>query len=77
MNIVHLIPHSHAARMAKRDEKRQIILRFLSKEIFSGSVVLAELVNLQKRSISNTLNSMERDGLVVRDQVKSAGASSK
>lgn len=64
-----LIPHSHAARIARRDDKRRKILGFLRTEIWT----LPEIVGLvagvrDPRTITTTVCSMERANLLTLEE---------
>lgn len=64
-----LIPHSHAARLARRDEKRRKILAFLRSEIWTMPEIIGLVAGVSDpRTISSTLKSMECDGLIVREE---------
>lgn len=60
-----------AARAARREQKRRLILRFLRSEIFSTPAVLSELIDTaDPRTIRRTVEGLVRDGMVVRDTIK-------
>lgn len=64
-----LIPHSHAARMARRDDKRRKILAFLRSEIWTMPDVIGLVAGVRDpRTIASTLDGMERDNLIVREE---------
>lgn len=63
-----------AERMAKRDEKRRAILRFLRDETWSCADVLATVAGINSRQVAHrTLSAMERDDLVKRHKLPIAG----
>lgn len=56
-------------RLARREEKRQLVMSFLRDEIWSTPAVLGELIQVQdKTSIMRLLRSLEKDHLVVLDR---------
>lgn len=64
-----LIPHSHAARLARRDDKRRKILGFLRSEIWTLPDVVGLIVGVRDaRTIESTLAGMVREDLLVREE---------
>lgn len=64
-----LIPHSHAARMARRVEKQRKILAFLRTEIFTVQSITGLVAGVRdQRTITSTLRGMERDNLIVSEE---------
>lgn len=64
-----LIPHSHAARMARRDDKRRKILGFLRSEIWTVPEIIGLVAGVHdRRTIASTLTGMVRDDLLVREE---------
>lgn len=64
-----LIPHSHAARMARRDDKRRKILGFLRSEIWTVPEIIGLVAGVHdRRTITSTLTGMVRDDLLVREE---------
>ena len=55
----------YAARVARTDEKRALILRFLRQEVWTTGEQVQELLALKTRAPAySTLRAMERDGLL-------------
>jgi len=64
-----LIPHSHAARIARRDDKRRKILGFLRSEIWTLPDVIGLVAGVRDaRTIASTLGSMERENLLILEE---------
>lgn len=64
-----LIPHSHAARMARRADKQRKILAFLRTEIWTVPDVVGLVAGVRDpRTIESTLAGMVRDYLLVREE---------
>jgi hypothetical protein len=64
-----LIPHSHAARLARRDDKRRRSLAFLRSEIWCTPDVIGLVAGVQDpRTIESTLAGMELDQLIIREE---------
>lgn len=60
----------HAQRLARRDAKRHAVLRFLRQEIYSTAQILQQLLGARAlQGVHRTLQSMERDGLLVSEIV--------
>lgn len=60
-----LIVKSHEKRLARRDEKRALILEFLSEVIFTSQPVIKKLLSIKSDRVAlSTLERMENDGLV-------------
>ncbi len=68
-NVVHLI-HDSTDRAKREQEKKDTILRLLRTEIYTRPMVLGELLGIGKRAIRNTIESLEKDGLVKRHSVR-------
>lgn len=63
-----LIPHSHSARMARRDEKRRKVLAFLRTEIWTVPEVVGLVVGVaDPRTVRSTLAGLERDELIAHE----------
>lgn len=64
-----LIPHSHAARLARRDDKRRKILGFLRSEIWTIPEIVGLVAGVHdRRTIESTLTGMVRDDLIAREE---------
>jgi len=64
-----LIPHSHAARMARRADKQRKILAFLRTEIWTVPEIIGLVAGVRDpRTIESTLKSMVRDDLLVTEE---------
>jgi hypothetical protein len=69
MGIDNLIPHSHAARLARRDEKRRKILGFLRSEIWTVPEIAGMVAGVHDpRTIQSTLDGIERDQMIIREE---------
>lgn len=53
----------------RREEKEKLILKFLKSEGFSTRKILGELLKVSRTSISRTLKSLERRGLLMESDV--------
>jgi len=63
-----LIPHSHAARMARHDDKRRRVLAFLRTEIWTLPEVISLVAGVaDPRTVRSTLAGLQRDELVARE----------
>lgn len=64
-----LIPHSHSARLARRDDKQRKILAFLRTEIWTVPDVVGLVAGVHDpRTIESTLAGMVRNNLLVREE---------
>jgi hypothetical protein len=70
MTTSNLIPHSHADRLARRDDKRRKLLAWLRSEIWTTPRIAADVMGLDLvSSAGRPLAAMARDGLVAVDEV--------
>lgn len=58
-------------QLARIEEKRRTVLRWLASEGYSTEKVLGELLGLQRNAIYKTIKGMERDGLIQRHELRS------
>jgi hypothetical protein len=69
MSSENLIPHSHAARLERRDEKWRKALAFLRTELWTLPEIIGLVVGVSDpRTIRSTIASMVRDELLVREE---------
>lgn len=63
-----------AAQRARIEAKRERVLSWLSGEGYTTPGMLSEVLGLQRNAVYKTVEAMERDGLVSRDEVAWMGA---
>lgn len=56
--------HDETAKSKRIEEKQNIVLEFLSHEVFSTSEILGQLLNLGRTATYKTLKSMEKSNLI-------------
>lgn len=56
--------HDKTAQATRIEEKQNIVLEFLSHEVFSTSEILGQLLNLGRTSTYKTLKAMEKKDMV-------------
>lgn len=56
--------HDKAKQSQRVEEKRNIVLQFLSQEVFSTSEILGNLLNLSRTATYKTLKAMEKSGFI-------------
>lgn len=65
---------SSSVREARRDEKRQAVLRFLRQHIWSSGSILQQVMGLcSRQAVHKSLASMERDQLIRRHSFRALG----
>lgn len=63
-----LIPHSHAARLERRDEKRRKVLAFLRTEIWTTPHIVGLVAGVaDPRTVRSTIAGLQRDELVMTE----------
>jgi DNA-binding MarR family transcriptional regulator len=63
-----------ASQRARIDAKRSTVLAWLAGEGYTTPGMLGEVLGLQRNAVYKTIEAMQRDGLVARDEVHWLGA---